>query len=41
MRTLNDQSKSAIQDYHVLWPVPQEVIDANTGAEFPQNPGYN
>lgn len=41
VRTLNDQSKSAIQDYHVLWPVPQEVIDTNTGAEFPQNPGYN
>ncbi|MEH6304014.1 RagB/SusD family nutrient uptake outer membrane protein [Olivibacter sp. CPCC 100613] len=41
VRTLNEQSRSLIQDYHVLWPIPQEVIDANSGAEFPQNPGYN
>ena len=23
-----------------LWPIPQEILDANTGSEFPQNPGY-
>lgn len=29
-----------IEDYHCLWPIPQTIIDSNTGAEFPQNPGY-
>lgn len=24
----------------LLWPIPQSIIDANQGAEFPQNPGY-
>ena len=23
-----------------LWPIPQSIIDSNTGAEFPQNEGY-
>ncbi|WP_134087956.1 RagB/SusD family nutrient uptake outer membrane protein [Olivibacter sp. XZL3] len=30
-----------IQDYHVLLPIPQYVIDANTGKPMQQNPGYN
>src|SRR5690606_29035114 len=30
-----------IQDYNNLWPIPQSQIDLNTGANFPQNPGYN
>lgn len=30
-----------IQDYHVLFPIPQEQIDLNIDADFPQNPGYN
>ncbi|NDW10730.1 RagB/SusD family nutrient uptake outer membrane protein [Dysgonomonas sp. 520] len=25
----------------LLWPIPQTIIDANQGAEFPQNPGYD
>lgn len=29
-----------IQDYHVLLPIPQEQIDLNIDADFPQNPGY-
>jgi hypothetical protein len=29
-----------IQDYNVLWPIPQSQIDLNVDAEFPQNPGY-
>ncbi|MCG8323437.1 MAG: RagB/SusD family nutrient uptake outer membrane protein [Cytophagales bacterium] len=33
-------SGGTIQDYNRLWPIPQKVIDANVGAEFPQNPGY-
>lgn len=32
--------RSTIQDYHNLWPIPQEAIDANFGAELEQNPGY-
>lgn len=27
-------------DKYMLWPIPQTVIDSNTGAEFPQNPGW-
>lgn len=29
------------EDYHDIWPIPQTIIDSNTGADFPQNPGYN
>lgn len=29
-----------IQDYHVLLPIPQYVIDSNTGRPMEQNPGY-
>jgi hypothetical protein len=30
-----------IQDYHVLWPIPQSQIDLNIDAKIEQNPGYN
>ena len=30
-----------IKDFHVLLPIPQKVIDANTGRKMEQNPGYN
>jgi hypothetical protein len=39
-RSLNPYSGPLISDYNVLCPIPQSVIDANTGATFPQNPGY-
>ena len=29
-----------MDDKHLLWPIPQTVIDSNTDAEFPQNPGW-
>jgi hypothetical protein len=29
-----------IQDYNVLWPIPQSQIDLNIDVDFPQNPGY-
>ena len=29
-----------IQDYHKLWPIPQNVIDLNLDAVMEQNPGY-
>ncbi|WP_345233539.1 RagB/SusD family nutrient uptake outer membrane protein [Olivibacter ginsenosidimutans] len=41
VKDLNEQSAGKVQKHHLLWPIPQEVIDANSGAEFPQNPGYN
>lgn len=31
---------SNIQDYNVLWPIPQDFIDLNIGATIEQNPGY-
>lgn len=32
---------SEMDEHHTLWPIPQTIIDSNTGAEFPQNPGYS
>jgi hypothetical protein len=29
-----------IQDYHALWPIPQNQIDLNIGNKWIQNPGY-
>ncbi len=29
-----------IQPHHILWPIPQNQIDLNIDADFPQNPGY-
>jgi hypothetical protein len=29
-----------IEDYHKLWPIPQDVIDLNIDAKIEQNPGY-
>lgn len=31
---------TGIQDFHVLLPIPQVIIDANVGVKFPQNEGY-
>ena len=28
------------EPYHALWPIPDQVITANTGARINQNPGY-
>ncbi|HSF54000.1 MAG TPA: RagB/SusD family nutrient uptake outer membrane protein, partial [Algoriphagus sp.] len=36
----NARSKTTIQPYHELWPIPQAFIDANNLVEIPQNPGY-
>lgn len=40
VKRYNPEARDRIQDFHVLWPIPQEVRDANRG-EFPQNPGYD
>ena len=34
------KNKDEIDEHFALWPVPQEIRDANRGSEFPQNPGY-
>lgn len=40
-RTKKYNSRSSkIDNDHILWPIPQSIIDSNTGADFPQNPGY-
>lgn len=41
IKKYNTECGEAVRDHHVLWPIPKDIIDANTGAEFPQNPGYN
>lgn len=37
----NEDLKTKIQPFHALWPIPQAIRDANTGSNFPQNPGYD
>ena len=37
---LMESSRETIQDYNKFWPIPQEVIDANSGATLEQNDGY-
>ena len=39
-RTLKYNKRAKMEDKHLLWPIPQDVINSNTGAEFPQNPGW-
>ncbi|MFV0506534.1 MAG: RagB/SusD family nutrient uptake outer membrane protein [Bacteroidales bacterium] len=41
VKKFNEISAPLIQSYHKYIPIPQAVIDANTGADFPQNEGYN
>ena len=41
VRTYNTALKDKITEDDNLWPIPQEIIDANHNAEFPQNPGYS
>ena len=40
VKKYNPEARDRIEDYHVLWPIPQAVRDANRDVEFPQNPGY-
>ena len=40
VKKYNPISGLVIKPHHVLWPIPQDVIDANTGAKFEQNDGY-
>lgn len=40
-RTLEHNPIAAgIKSHHILWPIPQPIIDANTGKIMPQNDGY-
>ncbi|MDO1449356.1 RagB/SusD family nutrient uptake outer membrane protein [Rhodocytophaga aerolata] len=36
----NFRSKTTIQPFNELWPIPQSFIDANKEATIEQNPGY-
>lgn len=36
----NTEAGPVMTETHLLWPIPQDIIDSNTGAEFTQNPGY-
>ncbi|WP_029282915.1 RagB/SusD family nutrient uptake outer membrane protein [Pedobacter sp. R20-19] len=40
--TYNDEAKASntLKSFHLLRPIPQSQIDLNSGAAFPQNPGY-
>ena len=38
---IDPMSRSTVQDFHNLWPIPQKAIDSNVGAELKQNPGYS
>lgn len=39
-KKLNPESANYIESHNVLWPVPQAVIDSNTGKKWTNNPGY-
>lgn len=36
----NPESADYIKEHNVLWPIPQNVIDSNTGNKWENNPGY-
>lgn len=40
-KRLNPVSGPIIKDHHVLWPIPQAVIDANSEVKWTNNPGWN
>lgn len=40
VKKYNPRSAAGIQPYHELYPIPQKIIDANSGAKMEQNAGY-
>lgn len=40
VKKYNPTSATSIQPFNNYWPIPQSIIDANTGAKIQQNPGY-
>lgn len=40
-RKYNPVSGPVIKDHQVLWPIPQVVIDSNSGLKWNNNPGWN
>lgn len=40
VRKYNSTISDSFDEHFCIWPVPQEIIDANRDVEFPQNPGY-
>lgn len=39
-RTLKYNDHAPMSEKHLLWPIPQSIINSNSGAEFAQNPGW-
>lgn len=40
VKQYNSYTATDMNENYLLWPIPQTIIDSNTGAEFPQNPGW-
>lgn len=40
VKRYNPSSATTVQPFNELWPIPQNVLDSNTGAVMEQNPGY-
>lgn len=40
VKQYNPAIAGKVNENYALWPIPQSIRDANTGAPFPQNPGY-
>jgi len=40
-KRLNPVSGPVIKDHQVLWPIPQTVMDANSGLKWTNNPGWS
>jgi len=40
VKKYNSTLRNKVEEYHSLWPIPQEIIDSNRDVVFPQNPGY-
>ena len=41
VKKYNSAIADIVDEHFALWPVPQDIIDANREVEFPQNPGYS
>jgi hypothetical protein len=40
VRRYNPSSAGTVKPFNLLWPIPQTVINSNTGAVIEQNEGY-
>lgn len=40
VKKYNTSIADKVDEHFALWPIPQEIRDANRDVDFPQNPGY-